>query len=127
MTAESAVALVRRTIDLMNAYELDELAPLLSPSVVYRSPPHVVQFPGNVIAHLRRERQALPNLRLSLESAFADETGSQAVAIVLWANGRLTSQLCLVFNIEDGLIDEIQSFGGLAKVFHDFGLRRVAA
>lgn len=126
MSGDSAVSSVRQVIDLLDGGDLDRLEPLLSPTVRFRSPPHVVQFPGNVISYLKRERQRMPDLRLLPRAVFADADGSRVAATVLWSHGRLTAQVCLVFALVNGRIDEIELFGGLGRILYDVGIRGAA-
>jgi hypothetical protein len=117
----------------MNAYvsaidtgRLDGLPELMSPEVVYVSPPHTVQFPGNVVARLRSERANLPDLRVSLQEGFTDEKGGRGVAIICWHARGMTSRVCLAFTVTAGKISRIEAFGGLARVLYDVGMLRVA-
>jgi hypothetical protein len=125
-TPERTIELMESFIQAANEQAWDRVEALLSPTAVYQSPPHVVQFPGNVVARLRLERQALPDLRLEIERSFAGVDGSQGMSIVRWTGRRLPSRVCLVFGIVDGRIDSIESYGGLARVLYDVGLVRSA-
>ena len=126
MSSEGAVAVVRHALELLNDGDLDGFQALLTPTVTYRSPPHTVQFPGNVAAFLRRERDELPGLRLCLHDIFSDGAGSRVVVTALWSTGRLRSEVCLVFQLSGELIDDVAVYGGLGRMLHDLGARRVA-
>jgi hypothetical protein len=86
----------------------------------------MAQFPGNVVARLRIERQAFPDLHLEIERSFASVDGVQGTAIVRWTGRRLPARICLVFGVAGGRIDSIESYGGLAKLFYDVGLLQPA-
>ena len=126
MSPESAIAVIRHALTLIDDGELDDLPPLLTPTVTYRSPPHLVQFPGNVVAFLRQERDGLPGRRLLVHEVFSDAVGSRVVVTALWSYGRLTSQVCLVFQLSGELIDDVAVYGGLGRILHDLGAQRVA-
>jgi hypothetical protein len=124
--SENVLALMQAFVEAANARAWERIEALLSPTVIYRAPPHVVQFPGNVIARLRIERQAFPDLHLEIERSFAGVDGAEGTAIVRWTSRRLPARICLVFGVADGRIDSIESYGGLAKMFYDVGLVRPA-
>lgn len=126
MSAERAVTIVRHALTLLNDGAFEDLASCLSPTVTYRAPPHAAQFPGNVVDVLRRERNDLPGLELCLHDVFADDSGSRVVATALWRYGRLRSEVCLLFRLTGDRIDDITVYGGLGRILHDLGARRVA-
>jgi predicted ester cyclase len=124
--SENVLALMQSFVETANAQAWDRIETLLSPTVIYRAPPHVVQFPGNVVARLRMERQAFPDLHLEIERSFASVDGAEGTAIIRWTGRRLPSRICLVFGVAGGRIDSIESYGGLARLFYDVGLLQPA-
>jgi ketosteroid isomerase-like protein len=126
MSARETINLMRAYVEAIDEGDLDRLESLLAPEVTFHAPPHTVQFPGNVIARLRAERDAFPDLRLKVENAFADEDGAQGAILVHWTGRRLTSRICIVMTARDGRITRIESYGGLMKTMFDVGLLRVA-
>ena len=126
MSAQDTISLMHAYVEAIDQGALERLESLLAPSVVLHTPPHQIQFPGNVIARLRAERQAFPDLHLTIESAFADEGGTHGTAIVAWSGRRMPARLCMVFTVQDGHITGIEVYGGLARMLHDVGLVRVA-
>jgi len=125
-SAEIALRLMKAFIEAVNAQRWEQVEALLAPTVIYRAPPHVVQFPGNVVARLRVERRMFPDLHLEIERSFASVDGAEGTSIVRWMGRRLPARVCLVFGVVDGRIDSIESYGGLAKMFYDVGLLRPA-
>jgi predicted ester cyclase len=126
MSAEHTIELMRAYVDAANEAAWDRLESLLGPAVVYQSPPHVVRFPGNVVARLQIERRAFPDLHLEIERSFSSVDGAQGMSVVRWTGRRLPSRVCLVFGIVDGKIDSIETYGGLGKLFYDVGLLQPA-
>lgn len=126
MTAQQTAQLAQDAITAIDTGDVDTLRPMLSPNVRFRSAPHTIQFPGNLVEHLRSERERTPDLRLVPETVFADESGTNAVAIAQWTRGNLRSHVSVVFRLNDGLIEDIEIFGGLARLMYDVGLQRVA-
>lgn len=126
MSAQDTINLMHAYVEAINEGELERLESLLAPSVVLHTPPHRDQFPGNVIARLRAERRAFPDLHLTIQSAFADEDGTHGVATVAWMGRRAPSRLCILFTVQDRQITGIDVYGGLMKLMHDVGLVRVA-
>jgi hypothetical protein len=114
-------------VDAINSGEPERLEPILAANVVLQAPPHRDQFPRNVIARLRRELEAFPDLHLEIESAFTDEDGRRGVLVVRWMGRRMRSRVCLLFEIERGRIQTIEPYGGLVKTMYDAGLVQVAS
>lgn len=127
MTENETQRLMEAYVNAINEDDLERLRDILAPNVVLQEPSVAVQFPGNVIARLRRERESFPDLRLELESAFTDADGRRGVLVIRWTGRRMRSRLCLLFEVERGRIASIQPYGGLAKTMYDVGMLRIAS
>lgn len=126
MPASQTIDLMSAYIDAINAEDLPRLEGVLAPNVVLREAPHRVHFPGNVIARLRAERAAFPDLHMEVENLFADEDGGHGALVVLWTGRRLKARICMLFEVVDNRIATIELYGGLMKVLYDVGLLKVA-
>jgi len=127
MAARDTERLMEAYVDAINTGDLDRLEPLLAPNVTLHAPPHTDRFPQNVIARLRQERRIFPNLRIDVERAFTDTDGSLGVLVARWSGRKLSSRICLLFQIECGRIVEIEPYGGLMKTMYDAGLLKIAS
>jgi hypothetical protein len=119
--------LIEAYVAAVNDAQPERLEPLLAPNVTLQSRPHLDRFPTNVIARLRQEREAFPDLHIAIERVFTDPSGDRGVLVARWTGRRMSAQICLLFEVEQGRIAAIETYGGLAKTMYDAGLLRIAS
>jgi hypothetical protein len=127
MSQQDTECLIEAYVQAINDGQLERLEPLLAPSVAMQSRPHLDRFPTNVIARLRQEREAFPDLNLATGRIFTDPSGDRGVLVARWTGRRMSAQICLLFEVEQGRITAIDTYGGLAKTMYDAGLLRMAS
>jgi len=127
MATRDTERLMQAYVDAINEGDLERLEPLLAPNVTLHSSPHIDRFPTNVIARLRRERETFPNLKIDVERAFTDGDGTLGVLVARWSGRRMSSRICLLFQVEGNQIVQIEPYGGLMKTMYDAGLLKIAS
>jgi ketosteroid isomerase-like protein len=127
MNQPNTERLIEAYVTAINDGAPERLEPLLAPNVVMQSRPHLDHFPSNVIARLRQERDAFPDLHLAIERIFTDPSGDRGVLVARWTGRRMSAQVCLLFEVEQGRIAAIDTYGGLVKTMYDAGLLRMAS
>jgi ketosteroid isomerase-like protein len=127
MTQHNTERLIEAYVAAINDGALERLEPLLAPNVVMQSRPHLDRFLPNVVVRLRQEREAFPDLHLAVERIFTDPVGDQAALVARWTGRRMSAQVCLLFEVEQGRISAIEIYGGLIKTMYDAGLLRMAS